>query len=129
MRVVNQHFETITECDLTKGYLRTVKAIRPDAIPLGTVTVVEIDGEPYSTTKQVWDTEDYEDVQMYIPFREKTPQQEIKELKVQLSATDYKIIKCAECQLLGDEMPYDVAELHAERQAIRDEINQLEQEE
>ena len=60
---------------------------------------------------------------------EKTTAEQIAELKKQLSATDYKVIKCAECQLLGEEMPYDVAELHAERQAIRDEINKLEQEE
>ena len=57
---------------------------------------------------------------------EKTTDEKIAELKQQLSATDYKVIKCAECQLLGEEMPYDVAELHAERQAIRDEINGLE---
>lgn len=59
---------------------------------------------------------------------EKPVSEKIAELKAQLSATDYKVIKCAECQLLGQEMPYDVAELHAERQAIRDQINQLEQE-
>ena len=60
---------------------------------------------------------------------EPTPAERIAELKKQLSATDYKVIKCAECQLLGQEMPYDVVALHAERQAIRDEINKLEQEE
>ena len=58
---------------------------------------------------------------------EKSKDEQIAELKEQLSATDYKVIKCAECQLLGEEMPYDVAELHAERQAIRDEINKLEE--
>lgn len=58
---------------------------------------------------------------------EKTTAEKIAELKKQLSATDYKVIKCSECQLLGLEMPYDVTALHAERQAIRDEINQLEQ--
>jgi hypothetical protein len=57
---------------------------------------------------------------------EKTPAEQIAELKRQLSATDYKVIKCAECQLLGEAMPYDVEALHAERQAIRDEINRLE---
>ena len=56
---------------------------------------------------------------------EKTNAEKIAELKAQLSATDYKVIKCSECQLLGMEMPYDIAELHAERQAIRDEINKL----
>ena len=63
-----------------------------------------------------------------IPEREKTSEEKIAELKAQLTATDYKVIKCSECQLAGQEMPYDVAELHAERQAIRDQINQLEQE-
>ena len=59
---------------------------------------------------------------------EKSKDEQIEELKKQLSATDYKVIKCAECQLLGEEMPYDVAELHQQRQAIRDEINTLEAE-
>ena len=63
---------------------------------------------------------------MYIPHPEKTKEEKIQELKNQLAATDYKIIKCSECQLLGMELPYDIAELHAERQEIRDEINELE---
>ena len=58
---------------------------------------------------------------------ELTATEKITELKKQLSATDYKIIKCAKCQLLGQEMPYDLAKLHTERQAIRDEINKLEE--
>ena len=58
---------------------------------------------------------------------EPTPTEKIAELKKRLAATDYKVIKCAECQMLGQETPYDVAELHAERQAIRDEINKLEE--
>ena len=51
----------------------------------------------------------------------------ITELESILSATDYKIIKCYEYQLAELELPYDVAELHAERQALRDEINVLEE--
>lgn len=62
-----------------------------------------------------------------IPEREKTPQERIAELKKQLSASDYKVIKCAECQLLGLEMPYDIEDLYAKRQSIRDQINTLEQ--
>lgn len=60
------------------------------------------------------------------PSEEEIKRQRITELKLQLGGTDYKIIKCSECQLAGVEMPYDVVSLHAERQAIRDEINQLE---
>lgn len=51
---------------------------------------------------------------------------QINNLKEQLASTDYKIIKCTECSMVGEEMPYDVNELHAERQAIRNEINLLE---
>ena len=56
-----------------------------------------------------------------------TVKQQIEALKQQLSSTDYKIIKCSEAQLLGEELPYDIASLHAERQALRDKINELEQ--
>lgn len=57
---------------------------------------------------------------------EPTAEYKIRELKAEIAATDYQIIKCSECQLLGQPMPYDVAELHAQRQAIRDKINELE---
>lgn len=50
----------------------------------------------------------------------------ISDFKMQLEATDYKIIKCSEYSMVGEEMPYDIEELHAERQEIRDEINLLE---
>ena len=56
-----------------------------------------------------------------------TKKKEISRLKAELASTDYQIIKCSECQLLGQDMPYDVAELHEKRQAIRDAINALEQ--
>jgi hypothetical protein len=45
---------------------------------------------------------------------------------VAIKVGDYKIIKCSEYQLAGKELPYDITELHAERQALRDEINKLE---
>ena len=55
-----------------------------------------------------------------------TPEQQIIYLKAKLTATDYKIIKCSECNLAGVELPYNIAVLHAERQALRDQINMLE---
>jgi len=51
----------------------------------------------------------------------------IEALKNQLDETDYMIIKSSEYQLLGLELPYDLAKLHTERQAIRDKINELEE--
>lgn len=116
MRVINQKGETITEYDLTKGRLIPRKVVRADVPP--------IDNEE----KFVWTDADFEEVQMYIPNPEKTAAQQIRALKAQLAATDYKVIKCSECQLLGKEMPYDVAALHAGRKTIRDRINELEQE-
>lgn len=61
------------------------------------------------------------------PTPEELIQREIDELKSELSATDYKIIKCSEYSLNGQELPYDIAELHATRQALRDRINELEE--
>lgn len=51
---------------------------------------------------------------------------EIERLKSELQESDYKVIKCAEAMAVGAEMPYDVASLHNERQALRDKINELE---
>lgn len=51
---------------------------------------------------------------------------EINNLKQQLSDSDYKVSKCYEASLLGEQMPYDVQVLHTERQAARDRINELE---
>ena len=62
------------------------------------------------------------------PTPEEIKEQQIAELKSQLDATDYKIIKCSEYQLAGVELPYDIAALHAQRQALRDQINELENE-
>lgn len=38
---------------------------------------------------------------------------------------DWKIAKAQEYILAGIECPYDIDELHAKRQAVRDEINRL----
>ena len=45
----------------------------------------------------------------------------------QLSESDYKVIKCYEYSLAGLELPYNIAELHAERELIREEIRKLEE--
>ena len=50
---------------------------------------------------------------------------QIDELKAQLAATDYKIIKCIEASLTGEQLPYDPKVVHKQRQAIRDEVNRL----
>ena len=52
--------------------------------------------------------------------------EKIADLKRQLTATDYKVIKAYEYSLVGLEAPYDIVALHNERQALRDAINKLE---
>lgn len=64
-------------------------------------------------------------------FNAKIVQKRIFDLKESLTSTDsnigdYRITKCYEASLIGLDMPYDVADLHQARQAVRDEINQLE---
>ena len=51
---------------------------------------------------------------------------EVEELKMQLAESDYKVIKIAECAACGLASPYDAEQLHEERQALRDRINELE---
>lgn len=47
--------------------------------------------------------------------------------KALLKKGDYKVIKCMEAQLMNKELPYNIDELTAERDAIRAEINELEE--
>ena len=60
-------------------------------------------------------------------------QQRICDLKAMLSCTsssigDWKIAKCMEYQAIGLDLPYDIDKLYADRQAVRDEINQIQAE-
>lgn len=50
----------------------------------------------------------------------------IQSLKDRLAKDDYKIIKCYEAFLLGQPLPYDIQQVHDERQSFRNEINELE---
>lgn len=43
-----------------------------------------------------------------------------------LRESDFKIIKSYEYSLVGKELPYDIVELHEQRQPLREKINQLE---
>lgn len=51
---------------------------------------------------------------------------EINRIKNQLSSSDYKVIKCMEASLCGVELPYDIQALYADRNALRNRINELE---
>jgi len=51
----------------------------------------------------------------------------ISTLKRELASEDYKVIKCIESQMNSLELPYNIVELTASRNAKREEINLLEQ--
>ena len=51
---------------------------------------------------------------------------QIDDLKNRIAASDYKVIKTYEYTLLGEQTEYDMEAVHAERQALRDQINVLE---
>lgn len=58
---------------------------------------------------------------------------ELRVLRSELQANtsnigDWKIIKALEYQLTGEETPYDTKKLNAERQKVRDRINEIEAE-
>lgn len=51
---------------------------------------------------------------------------QIADIKARIAASDYKVIKTYEYALLGEQTGYDMETVHAERQALRDQINTLE---
>lgn len=113
MRILNEQDEELTldQCDLETGYLREETIIRPDAAPIDDVT------------KFAWADEDYETIQRYVAVPEKQRTTErIAQLKGLLRETDYVVIKIAE----GAAAPEEYADVIAQRQAWRNEINQLE---
>lgn len=59
-------------------------------------------------------------------FDKKAVKAQISKLKTELTDGDYQIIKCYEASLTNVKMPYDIEELHNQRQQIRDKINELE---
>ena len=63
----------------------------------------------------------------YVPTEKEKTQHEIWELKEKLSETDYKILKCSEASLLGQELPYDLDAVVSERDGWRVQINELEE--
>lgn len=53
-------------------------------------------------------------------------QAEIARLKEELTASDYKVVKNQELQMVGLECEYDPAELHTLREPLREAIRELE---
>lgn len=77
----------------------------------------------FENEKWIFDEEKYQEI--LNRETEEKKQAKIKELQSELNESDYKIIKCNEYKLASLELPYDIEELHKQRQALRDEINKL----
>ena len=87
---------------------------------------MQSDEENYIVVPVPYDAGDHIAYKYEKRFDRRKIRDEIEALKTALSDSDYKITKCYEASLLGQELPYDVAALHTERQALRDKINELE---
>jgi len=88
---------------------------KPDVGPLQTLTPVYF--------------EEADRISLYWEIVDNAPEivsAEITRLEQQLAATDYQVVKSFEYSLAGEELPYDIAAVHAEREAIRSEIRTLE---
>ena len=87
---------------------------------------MQSDEENYIVVPVPYDAGDHIAYRYEKRFDRRKIRDEIEALKTVLSDSDYKITKCYEASLLGQELPYDVAALHTERQSLRDKINELE---
>lgn len=96
-------------------------------------------GVPNRLTKKVWDNSGYCNLVIkdgklddIIPIENPAAarqelENQINALKQELSDTDYKVIKNNEAIAAGFEPPYNPEELHSEREAIRQQIRELEE--
>lgn len=105
--------------DLTRGHVQTVTRIKPDAAPLG-------------NGKVAWADDDWETVQVYVPFSDT---ELTHRAKARLAATDYVAAKamdalmgCADAEavlsVLSD-FRAEYADVLAERAELRRTVNEL----
>lgn len=138
MRTIDQDGREIVAPDLEAGHLvpERVLVARHDAIAAveevshyeviaeyegGGKDVQRVIDVPGTAARDAWD--EYEDVYRYVPYTAaERAKMRIEVLKVQLAETDYAVIKIAE----GAATAADYADLIAQRQAWRAEINDLE---
>ena len=138
MRTIDQNGREIVAPDLEAGHLvpERILVAHHDAIEaVEEVSHYEVIAEyegggkdvqrvvdiPGIAARDAWD--EYEDVYRYVPYTAaERAKMRIEVLKVQLAETDYAVIKIAE----GAATAADYADLIAQRQTWRAEINDLE---
>lgn len=71
----------------------------------------------------------YRKVEEEVAAYEPTTEERTRPFKDTLASEDYKVIKCMEAYLRGLPLPYDIDVLGAARDAVRLQINEIEEEE
>lgn len=138
MRTIDQDGREIVAPDLEAGHLvpERILVAHHDAIEAvdevshyeviaeyegGGKDVQKVIDVPGTAARDAWD--EYEDVYRYVPYTAaERAKMKIEVLKAQLAETDYAVIKIAE----GAATAADYADLIAQRQTWRAEINDLE---
>lgn len=105
---------------------RTPESILVDTIPAEN-NLEKLKCYQYIDGKFVFDAELWESIETERAENERIGgiYEKIAALKQEIESTDYQIIKCYEYALCNLPSPYDAIKLHEERQALRDEINEL----
>ena len=113
----------INECGRLVSYTHEMDGCKPidDFNPDKAVS----DDEDYIVVVKPYDNGDRISYKYDKVFDRLKIKNKIEELKNLLSSSDYKVAKCYEASLIGDEAPYDIVSLHSERQSQRDRINSL----
>lgn len=89
-------------------------------------SMMESDDEDYIIVPKPYDAGERIAFAYIKKFDRKKVLNAIQTYKDALSSGDYKIIKCYECYMLQQTLPYDLATLTMDRQILRDKINALE---
>ena len=93
----------------------------------GTRTIKDKDGNEKEVKTQIINPrEEMLLADGWVVYEEPQESEQQKEARIArrgLTTTDYKVIKCMEAYLCGEPLPYDIISVHAERQSLREIVN------
>ncbi|MBR4856011.1 MAG: hypothetical protein IKU94_05235 [Bacteroidaceae bacterium] len=123
-----------------KQYTKTIdgkSVIKPrnQIVLHGTRTIKDKDGNDKEIKTQIINPKEEmlfaDGWEIYEPSQPEESEEKLEhraeQARADLADSDYKVIKCMEAYLCGEPLPYDIAELHKERDAQRLTINELEE--
>lgn len=113
------------------NYIKVIDGIK-HCKPLSKIVIISNDMQIFNPTEEMvikdgWVKETSEIIELSEEEHEiNEKNSEIIDLKDNLCSSDYKIIKCMEAFLCNEELPYNINDLHIERNNLRAKINNLE---